>query len=339
MLDISIIVPIYKADRYLCRCIDSILAQTFKNFEVLLIDDGSPDNSGRICEEYAVKDTRVRVFHKKNGGVSSARQLGLDQARGVYTIHVDPDDWVEANMLEELYAKAVEDDADVVICDYYEEYYHGSRYVSQPIITRDPSAILRSILLRTIHGSLCNKLIRRACYLKYNIHFPLDISLWEDRYICCNMLLNNIKVTYINKAYYHYDNYSNESSLVRTNHANGIQSQKRFIQYFQEKLKEELYTEEFYTIKAETKDKAFVCTSYSKNDFIALYSEINSRYRKDGRNVLKARFYASLVLKLNNKIVPYSLYSFLLVFRSILYSLCHSWIRYEHRNDISIKSR
>ena len=102
---VSVIVPIYKAEAYLNKCVDSLLVQTLKDFELLLIDDGSPDNSGEICDRYAQKDSRVRVFHKENGGVSSARQCGIDNAYGEYTIHTDPDDWVESTMLEELYEK------------------------------------------------------------------------------------------------------------------------------------------------------------------------------------------------------------------------------------------
>ena len=95
---ISVIVPVYKAEAYLHRCVDSILAQTFQDFEVLLIDDGSPDRSGEICDEYARKDKRVRVFHKENGGVSSARNMGLDNARGEYVCFVDSDDWLDEEM-------------------------------------------------------------------------------------------------------------------------------------------------------------------------------------------------------------------------------------------------
>ena len=97
---VSIIVPVYKAEAYLHRCVESLLAQTFTDFEILLIDDGSPDRSGEICDEYAAKDPRVRVFHKENGGVSSARQCGMDHAEGEYTIHADLYDCVEPNMLE-----------------------------------------------------------------------------------------------------------------------------------------------------------------------------------------------------------------------------------------------
>ena len=98
---VSIIVPVYKAEQWLHRCVDSILAQTMTDFELLLINDGSPDKSGEICDEYAAKDSRVRVFHKENGGVSSARQMGLDNVTGEYVIHCDPDDWIEPNMLIE----------------------------------------------------------------------------------------------------------------------------------------------------------------------------------------------------------------------------------------------
>ena len=324
---ISVIVPVYNAEKYLHRCIDSILGQTFRDFELLLIDDGSPDYSGKICDDYAAKDSRVRVFHKKNGGVSTARQVGLNHALGEYTIHADPDDWVECNMLEELYAQAIENAADMVICDYYEEHPHRSIYIPQLLTRLAPSFILRDILLRTVHGSLCNKLIRRSCFSTYNITFPLDISLWEDRYVCCELLLHDIKVVKIDKAYYHYDNYSNESSLVRTNHANGIKSQKRFIQHFLEKLDWNEYAEELYTIKAETKDKAFVCPSYSKNEFITLYNEINYRYRSDRSDMFNVRFYASLVLILNNKHIPYVIYRILWTVRVLLRRLYLLFVR------------
>lgn len=102
MPQISVIVPVYNAERYLHRCVDSILSQTFSNFELLLINDGSKDSSGAICDEYAAKDPRVRVFHKENGGVSSARNLGLDNACGEWIAFVDSDDWISENYLESM---------------------------------------------------------------------------------------------------------------------------------------------------------------------------------------------------------------------------------------------
>lgn len=113
---ISVIVPVYKAEAYLAKCVESILTQTFCDFEVLLIDDGSPDNSGAMCDEYAAKDHRVRVFHKENGGVSSARNLGLKEACGAYIAFIDSDDWVEADELETLYQLVTEHSADSAGC-------------------------------------------------------------------------------------------------------------------------------------------------------------------------------------------------------------------------------
>jgi glycosyltransferase involved in cell wall biosynthesis len=103
--------------------LDSIVAQTVTLFEVVLIDDGSTDNSGRICDEYAAKDNRFRVIHQANSGVSASRQRGVDSAIGEYVIHVDSDDWIEPSMIELLYAKAKEGDYDMVICDYYVERF------------------------------------------------------------------------------------------------------------------------------------------------------------------------------------------------------------------------
>ena len=187
-ISVSIIVPVYKAEAYLHRCVDSILAQTFTNWELLLIDDGSPDRSGAICDEYASKDARIRVFHKENGGVSSARQKGQDEAQGEYTIHADPDDWVEPTMLEELYKKAKADDADMVICDYYMNDGENQTYITQKPTVLDRKTVLGELLFQQLHGSCWNKLVRRACYSGYGICFPNNMNCWEDLYFNVKLL-------------------------------------------------------------------------------------------------------------------------------------------------------
>lgn len=208
---VSVIVPVYKAEGTIQRCLDSLLAQTLKDFEVILVDDGSPDRCGEICDEYARKDSRIKVIHQKNMGVSAARQTGIENATGEYTIHADPDDWVEPTELEELYKKAKEDDADMVICDFYEndDIYHK----------QEPSSLKNETILyemfQHLHGSCCNKLIKRACYKDYNINFPKDIYFCEDKYVVCAMLLHNIKVSYLPKAFYHYIQYPQNDTLVR----------------------------------------------------------------------------------------------------------------------------
>lgn len=211
---ISVIVPVYKAEKYLRRCIDSLLAQTFTDFEVLLIDDGSPDNSGDICDEYAQTDNRVRAVHKENGGVSSARQCGIDNARGEYTIHADPDDWVEPTMLEELYHKAKEEKADMVICDFY-----LSKNNKDILVRQQPSLLdhvtVQCELFQQLHGSCCNKLVKRVCYSEFSIKFPTELSFCEDLFVNTSLLLHPIRVAYLSRAFYHYEQDINPNSIIK----------------------------------------------------------------------------------------------------------------------------
>ena len=208
--------PVYKAERYLQRSLNSILAQTFINWEAILVDDGSPDKSGAILDEYATKNPRFQVIHKKNGGVSSARQLGIETAKGDYVIHVDPDDWVEPNMLEELYKKIIEDDADMVICDFIWNLPSGTRVASQRPSSFDCKSIMIDLFSEKLHGSCWNKLVRRDFIMTNHITFPPQLSIHEDMYFFTELLLNNIKVTYLNKAFYHYVIGENDNSISQT---------------------------------------------------------------------------------------------------------------------------
>lgn len=212
---ISIIVPVYKAESYLCRCIDSLLAQTFKDFEILLIDDGSPDRSGEICDQYANSDHRVKVFHKENGGVSSARQHGLDNATGEYVIHADPDDWVEPDMLKDMYEKALSEDADMVICNFYWDTSTISVIHRQQPSSLDSESVLLS-LFQGIHGSCCNKLVKLSLFKKYGIGFYDGLSFCEDLMINVKLLKLPLKIAYLNQAYYHYVQNVNQNSLSRS---------------------------------------------------------------------------------------------------------------------------
>ena len=115
---ISVIVPVYNVENYLPRCLDSIINQTYTNLEILLVDDGATDNSGKLCDEYAQKDNRIRVFHKENGGVSSARNMGLDNATGEYIAFVDSDDYIDKCMYEIMLNSSVQNNADIVVCGY-----------------------------------------------------------------------------------------------------------------------------------------------------------------------------------------------------------------------------
>ena len=118
MAEVSIIVPVYQVEKYIRQCVDSILAQTFTDFELILVDDGSKDQSGKICDEYARMDTRVKVIHQKNSGVAAARNHGIACANGSYLCFVDADDWIENTMIMQCLSQIKENDADMAVCGF-----------------------------------------------------------------------------------------------------------------------------------------------------------------------------------------------------------------------------
>ena len=170
---VSVIVPAFNAEKYLGRCLDSIAAQSFGDWECIVVDDGSTDGTAAMADGYAAKDARFRVIHKPNGGVASARQAGLDVARGVFTIHADADDWIDRELLEKLVETAGAEQADMVICDFHMAYparvlHMREEYVSQRPKSLEPVRVLGEMLY-DLHGSLCNKLIRRSRLEEYRM--------------------------------------------------------------------------------------------------------------------------------------------------------------------------
>lgn len=205
MVNISIIMPIYNAEKSLCRAIDSIILQSSSNWELLLIDDGSDDTSPIICDEYANKDKRIKVIHKKNEGVAIARQTGIKLATGKYTIHLDSDDWVEPTMLEEIHNKAEQENIDFLILDYYINSDYKEVLITQNPTSNNPQEIINEILENKLFGALWNKLIKTDLYKKYNITFFNEINYCEDVLACAQILKHKeIKAGYLNKAFYHY---------------------------------------------------------------------------------------------------------------------------------------
>ena len=147
---ISVIVPIYKVEQYLPRCIDSILAQTFTDFELILVDDGSPDNCGAICDEYAAKDSRIRVIHKENQGLVAARNAGIDASSGEWIAFVDSDDWIHKDYLKILYSGAL-DETEIVICGCVitDEYLDDIDYASVDYLSISMQELFSDHIART----------------------------------------------------------------------------------------------------------------------------------------------------------------------------------------------
>ena len=185
---ISVIVPIYNVENYLEKCLDSILSQTYKNIEVILVDDGSPDKCGEICDTYKDKDNRIKVIHKKNGGLSDARNAGIEIANGNYIMFIDSDDYILNNMIETLYSRMIKDKSDVAECNFF--YVDGDgneikeRNKDMPfedeVITSD-EAMERLISDKYWYFiTACNKLYKRQLFSE--IRFPYG-KYNEDEFI------------------------------------------------------------------------------------------------------------------------------------------------------------
>ena len=298
---ISIIVPVYKAEAYLRRCVESVILQTFTNWELLLIDDGSPDNSGEMCDEIKNNNLglNIKVFHQPNGGVASARETAMQHAIGEYSIHIDPDDWIDICTLDVLYRKAKEIDADIVVCDFLLEYGSRIEYLCQKVDS--PELFLKQLFSQERHGSLCNKLIRTELYKRYNLHFPKEIICWEDLYICCNILLfHPCKVAYVPQAFYHYDCFSNPNSLVKKASIKTLEGMKFFCQYFDNRLPENCKSWLNET-KGLVLATAYRCHLLSPEEIRGLFPEINSWYIKKYLHDYARIIYCSVAQILNGK--------------------------------------
>lgn len=262
------------------KCIDSILAQTFKDFELLLIDDGSTDRSAMICDEYQLKDSRVKVYHKGNGGLSDARNYGLKRANGIYVIFFDPDDWVDSTCLEELYEKAQESDADVVMCDIFYNDKYRQRYGSQKPSDLRNESILKDLITGTVSGFTMTKLIKKECYVKYEVEYPVGIYGCEDQYAMCKLFKNPIKVAYLEKAFYHYMYYGN-STLSRYYNEKTYQMDLKIRDMFTTLLTDTNLKDEAYRRKTNViVTRAFLYGNkvYSSKDFVKKFMPYRNLY-------------------------------------------------------------
>lgn len=217
---ISVIIPVYNAELYLHRCIDSILKQTYQNFEVILINDGSKDNSRAICNEYVSRNKNIRVIHKENSGASSARNIGIQEANGKYILFVDADDYISEEMLQKLISCAERYQSEMVLCEYSiveknsivpVKLNFGACYRSNQEIKRE--------LLSSYYGPyrvgiycLWNKLFKKDIISKYKIQFDIGLKRGEDAWFVFQYLKYCKRVDFIAKPYYFY--YQNEESIM-----------------------------------------------------------------------------------------------------------------------------
>lgn len=205
---ISIIVPIYNVEKYLKRCIDSILNQTFKEFELILINDGSTDNCGKICDTYKSKDKRIRVIHQKNAGLSSARNVGLYLAKGKYIAFVDSDDYINKNMYEILYSNLIKTDSDISICNFEYIYDNISCRINQSIDNCEYFTFNNIEALNKLYSEnnisivvAWNKLYKKGLF--ENLRYT-EGRIHEDEFIIHELLYKSKRIVYTNVKLYYY---------------------------------------------------------------------------------------------------------------------------------------
>jgi len=210
MSKISVIVPVYNVEKFIKRCLDSIINQTMRDLEIILVNDGSTDNSGKICDEYAQLDNRITVIHKENGGLSSARNTGLDVATGEWISFVDSDDYIEKNMYEVLYKTAIEEDVDICICFFkyltvdnkmlfnptQEQLYINGRYNTKEFL----NLIYKDEYLNGICVSAVNKIYKKNIF--DNIRF--NTKIYEDDELLNHVYMKDMNIFILNNGFYIY---------------------------------------------------------------------------------------------------------------------------------------
>lgn len=201
---VSVIVPVYNADNYFGNCVESIINQTYKNIEIILVDDESKDNAGKMCDEYAKKDDRIIVIHKKNGGASSTRNVGLKKAKGEIVCFVDCDDYLELNMIEVMVDEMNKNDSDIVVCKFF--FKDGDKLIPNEGDTSDVKIgldYMKYILNGNISDiSVWSKIFKKS--VLEDIWFDETIAIYEDFLFLFKVLEKNVKITYIDNFFYYY---------------------------------------------------------------------------------------------------------------------------------------
>lgn len=231
-IKISIIMPVYNVENFVAKTIESVLGQTLKEIEFFAIDDGSPDNSGKICDEYAKKDSRLKVIHKENGGAPEARNIAIDQAKGKYMYFIDSDDWIEEDYLEKMYDLAEKNNADSVITGFYMEYYQNGKDVTYETNCDDnvyTSEEFRLNAYKYLNKSILslpwNKLYKSERIIKENIRFPK--TKWDDHHFNMDFFMNNgIVVTSSMKKYHWYRSRKGSETMINYSDPNMFNKRK-----------------------------------------------------------------------------------------------------------------
>ena len=278
---ISVIIPVYKVEKYVERCIQSVINQTYENLQIILVDDGSPDNCGKICDEYAKKDHRIEVIHKSNGGLSDARNKGLEIAKGEYIGFVDSDDYIEADMYEVLYNLLKQYNADVSICNFYtvSQGKISIKNADNGINEYNRIEILKEILLdRNIQSYAWNKLYKKELFDE--IKYPIG-KKYEDIGTTFFLLEKCNKVVVTGKSEYYYINRQDSivNNVIETTITDYIELIMQRYDYIEENIKElSSYNKDYLKRILKTAEKDIKSLNevgdYTKKKYEELYNKV-----------------------------------------------------------------
>lgn len=221
MVKISILIPVYNTEKYLKKCLDSVINQTLQDIEIIIVNDGSKDNSQEIIEEYAKKDKRIKYFVQENAGLGATRNKGIELSTGEYIAFLDSDDWVELNCYEEMYNSAISNNSDLVIVDYYIDHEKKSFKYKNEYKFNQKEKYLKDVLLRNVSGFSWNKLYKKEIIDKNKMKFPIrgELENIEDQYFTTRFVYLSNNISFVNKPLIHY--IIRNSSIVNT-YQNGL---------------------------------------------------------------------------------------------------------------------
>ncbi|WBW98616.1 glycosyltransferase family 2 protein [Oceanirhabdus sp. W0125-5] len=305
MSEISIVVPVYNVERYLRKCISSILEQSFKDFELILVDDGSTDNSGRICDEYKEKDSRIKVIHQENSGLSAARNIGIQTSEGKYITFIDSDDFIHPNMLEVLYNNLHTNKADISICDYnivYEDKEVTKEFSNNNTKVYSNIEAVKKIVEKSKASMIvaCGKLYRRNLFC--DIRYPVG-KYHEDEFVTYKLLYKSTKVVVTDAKLYYYLQRSNSitGSTYSIKRLEKLEALEEGIKFFKNEENNELtYLAEFrylfniqiayYRVKYEM--------NYNKEIMDKLKIQYNQKFREfTGGNIKNISIIRRMLLR------------------------------------------
>ena len=288
---ISIIVPVYNVEQYLEKCVDSIINQKYKNLEIILVDDGATDSSGKLCDELAKIDNRIKVYHKENGGLSDARNYGVERATGDYIGFVDSDDYIDSEMYEELYEAIKKENVDVVECnlkiiypdrvELFTEQKYYNVYTKQEYLEE-------YLKIEKIFGSACVRLIKSDIAKK--LKFPVG-KLYEDTYYAYDLIEKVDRYVIMNNPYYNY--LMRENSITNTKFNPRIFDLIEIVEKFRKTtyenypgLKEAVDCRKMYAYFS-VLNSILLEENYRDNEY---YSEILSYFKRNYISLLKHKY-------------------------------------------------